>query len=240
MRFPRKANGSAQLHHGLIEVAGTGSLKKRLRLAPDLGLLYFASVQSLDHSFHVAVHHGHRFIENNAGDGSRRVASDPREITQRCGGHGELPLVFGDDFLCASVQHARPAVVTETAPGGKNRFERSCGQGCEAGKEFQKDAVVFKHRCYARLLQHDFRQPNAVGVAGSAPGKIAPGLVVPTQKRPAKPDNIYGAGKRRGKPRLYRNAGGRFQTCARKTTSKLGRLGRMAELYLDSCSEYVG
>src|SRR5262249_31022120 len=39
------------------------------------------------------------------------------------------------------------------------------------------------HCLGARLLQHDFRNPNAVGIAGPAPGEIAMAAAVPREQR---------------------------------------------------------
>jgi hypothetical protein len=45
---------------------------------------------------------------------------------------------------------------------------------------------MLDHGRHARLLQHDFRKPDAVRVAIRAPGKVAVVLVVPGKETPAK------------------------------------------------------
>ena len=42
--------------------------------------------------------------------------------------------------------------------------------------------VSSNHYCDSGLLQHDFRNPNAVGIVSSAPGEVAPVLVIPSKK----------------------------------------------------------
>ena len=45
--------------------------------------------------------------------------------------------------------------------------------------------IVLDHGSDARLLQHDLRQPDAVGIARAAPGQIAGVRVIPGKKNGA-------------------------------------------------------
>ena len=49
-------------------------------------------------------------------------------------------------------------------------------------KAIEKPQVVRNDRFHACLLEHDLGEPDAVEVAGSAPGQIAPRCVVPVEK----------------------------------------------------------
>ena len=50
---------------------------------------------------------------------------------------------------------------------------------------------MFEHGRHARLLQHDFAEPDAVGIASSAPRKVAVMQVIPAQKGAAKGRLIF-------------------------------------------------
>ena len=69
---------------------------------------------------------------------------------------------------------------------------------------------MVKHGGDARLLQHDFAQPDAVGFASFTPRKIAAMLVVPAEHCTTEGSQAIAAQWtwRRGQPPLYGNAGG--------------------------------
>jgi hypothetical protein len=90
--------------------------------------------------------------------------------------------VFFSNLLRGPMQHARATIVAQTAPGCQDGFFRSSGERLDIRKTFQENPVMVKHGGHARLLQHDFAQPDAVGIASLAPGKIAAMLIVPPEK----------------------------------------------------------
>ena len=70
------------------------------------------------------------------------------------------------------MQIARPAVITQTAPQAQHLIQMGSRQRVDIGKSRQKTLVIAQHGDHLGLLQHDFRQPDAVGVARVLPRQI--------------------------------------------------------------------
>ena len=96
------------------------------------------------------------------------------------------------DLLRGLMQHPRSAIVAQTAPGCQHRIFRSLGERLDIRKTFEENPIVVKHGGNARLLQHDFAEPDPIGIASLAPGKVAAMLVVPAQQRAPDMDKILG------------------------------------------------
>ncbi len=86
----------------------------------------------------------------------------------------------------AGVQIARARVVAEPGPGLEHVVERGCGQRLHVRPACDETAEVRRHGRHRGLLQHDFRQPNPVGIRGrtatGAPGQIATVKVIPVEQ----------------------------------------------------------
>src|ERR1019366_7709484 len=119
----------------------------------------------------------------------------------------EAAAVLFSDLLRGPMQPARSPIVAQTAPGCQHGIFRSRGEGSDIRKTFEENPVVVKHGGHARLLQHDFTEPDAVGIASFAPRKVAAMLVVPAEKSATKSGHVLAARWRRGKPRLYGDGG---------------------------------
>jgi hypothetical protein len=169
----------------LVEIAGAIGIEEQLGLPPDFRLGNFAARQALNNSFDVAINYSHGFFEGDAGDGGGGVSPDAGKIAEGGRGLRENAAVPFNNFPSALVEHARPAVVAETTPGGENGIKRRGGERCDAGKALEEEAVVFENGGDARLLEHDFGKPDAVRVAGFTPGEIAAVFVIPAQESAA-------------------------------------------------------
>ena len=78
------------------------------------------------------------------------------------------------------MQVARTGVITQPCPQFEHGIERRRGQRIDGRKALEKTLVVGNDRRHLRLLQHDFRQPDAVSIARPLPGQIvAPLLALP-------------------------------------------------------------
>ena len=71
------------------------------------------------------------------------------------------------------MQEAGAAVVAEAAPGGEDFVFGGGGEGFDGREFLHPVGVVFEDGGDAGLLQHDFGDPDGVGVAGATPGEIA-------------------------------------------------------------------
>ena len=90
--------------------------------------------------------------------------------------------MFCDDFLSGFLEIARARVIAKASPEAKHFLRWSFGEGFDGRKTFQKALVVRNGSGDARLLQHDFREPNAVGIFVAAPGEITLELREPGEK----------------------------------------------------------
>src|SRR5208337_1170263 len=203
--FARHAYGCAEFHHGLIEVTGPRSPEKRLRPLPGLRPGEIDAGQSLQHTPDIAIDNGYGLGKRDAGDGGGGVASNARQGEQGLGIAREAAAVSFSNLLRAPMQHARSPIVAQAAPGGQHGLFRSRGERLDIGKTCKEYPVVFEHCGHARLLQHDFAEPDAVRISRHAPGKVAAMLVVPAEKGALESGQVLAAGwnRRRGKPRLY-------------------------------------
>ncbi len=125
-------------------------------------------------------------VEGDTENGRSRVLADSRERQELFALTWKFAAMFGDHLLGGALQIARAAVVAEARPQAQHFFLRSRSKGNNAGKTGEKFFVVGDHRRHARLLQHDFRDPNAVRITILAPGQIALIIAKPIQERFAK------------------------------------------------------
>ena len=88
----------------------------------------------------------------------------------------------GHNLARTLMKHAGTAVVAQAAPDGEDIIERGRGQGCDIRKALEENIVVIKNGVNAGLLQHYFREPDGIGIAGAAPGQVAPICVIPRQQ----------------------------------------------------------
>ena len=213
----RHAHGCAEFHHGLIEISGPRTREKCLGMLPGLWRGEIDAGQSLQHTLDIAIDNGHGFGKGDTGDGSGRVTSDAGESLEGFGSLREAAAVLPHEFLCALIQHPGSAVVAETAPGSEHSVFRSRGERLNIRETLKENSVVVNDGRYARLLQHDFAEPDAIGIASLAPGKFAAMPVVPAQQRLPENGQVL-AGRwtwRRGKPRLYWDGTGCAHCCWR-------------------------
>ena len=188
----RCADGSAELHHGLVVIAGSGGAfgagfslgHERLRDVRDAGAAgggFFFGVagDAEEYALDVAVDYGDVFAEGDAGDGGGGVVADAGEGAEFVRGFGELAAELADHELCGAVEHARAAVVAEAAPESEDGVFRRFGEGFECGEAEEEFFVALGYGGDARLLQHDFGEPRGVRVVDAAPGERAGVFAVP-------------------------------------------------------------
>ncbi len=206
----RQAHSCAEFHHGLIEIPGPGTREQCLGMLPGLwrgefAASHFNADQSLQNTLDIAIDNGHGLAKGNAGDGSCGVASDAGESLEGCGCLREAASVFSNQFSGALMQPVGAAVVAETAPSGEHGVFRSNGEGSDIREALKERTVVVNDGGHPRLLQHDFAEPDAIGVASLAPGKIAAMLVVPAKQRAPESGQVLAArwNWRRGEPRKH-------------------------------------
>jgi len=132
------------------------------------------------HSFDIAVKNRRTLAESKNDDCRRRRAADARQAGKRRRIIRKASTILGDQHLRAALQMAGTRVIAKAGPQGENFVERRRRQTRKVGKMRQKAEVIRPHAVYLRLLQHDFRQPDAVGVACILPRQVvATGTTLP-------------------------------------------------------------
>ena len=71
---------------------------------------------------------------------------------------------------------SRSAVIPQAAPQSHDVIQAGRSQGLNVRKPLQKPIEITHHRDHLGLLQHDFRQPNAVRVLGILPRQVVPAM----------------------------------------------------------------
>ncbi len=126
--------------------------------------------------------HGHWFVKRDTGDGSGGVASNAGQSLQGLGALWKPAVMLFYELSRALMQHARPPVIAQAAPGRQHGVLGGCRERLHIRKTPEENPVVVKHGSHACLLQHDFAEPDAVGFARLPPRKVASMLVVPAEQ----------------------------------------------------------
>ena len=190
-RIARQADGGAEFHQGLIEMAGLARVQPLLRdLAEAFAGAGGGDVGGIvghagDHAEHVAVQHGEGQVERDAADRGGGVIADAGEgadgviVPRKAAGSGDL--------LRGAAQIAGARVVAEAAPQGQHVVFGGGGQGGNGGKAFEEALIVRDDGLRAGLLEHDLADPDGVRIARIAPGQIAMAAGVPLEQEAADP-----------------------------------------------------
>ena len=189
-RGPRRAEGRAEVHHRLREVAGALLRCQRVGAFADLGLGFrqrrFDVEEARHHAFDIAVDDCRRLAEGDGGDRGGRVGADAGEPLKPFCFLGKFSSVFGGYGAGAGMHVARAGIVAEPRPGLHHLFLRRCRQRLDRRPALQKARKIRPDGCHRRLLQHDFRQPDAVGIGAltlaRTPGQHPRMGIVPGQQ----------------------------------------------------------
>ena len=190
----RRAEGAAEFHEGLIEVAVArsgaglgGDLVQFGGALPQEGVVFgvgevlVVAGEAGEETGDVAVDDGRGEVEGDGGDGAGGVAADPGKVLQEGGVGGELAGVIGDELLGGGMKVAGAAVIAEARPKGQDVLQGSGGEVSDRGIFLQEAVVIGFDGFDLGLLKHRFGEPDGVRVAAEAPGHGAVGVdgVVP-------------------------------------------------------------
>ena len=111
------------------------------------------------------------------------VRPDPGKCTQGCKIVGEAPIMPFYNRTRTGVQVAGACIVTEALPELQHLVERCGGKRRNIGPACHESVEIWSHSRYRRLLQHDFAEPDAVGIGshagGGAPRQGATVVIIP-------------------------------------------------------------
>src|ERR1700730_11180622 len=110
------------------------------------------------------------------------VAADTGKVKRISFRARKLSLVFGDDFLCGALQIACAAVIAESGPQAQHFLLLRRSERMDVREAIEKALVVGNHCRNACLLQHDFREPDAIRIFGAAPRQVTLVLLKPAEQ----------------------------------------------------------
>ena len=183
-----EADRCAKLHQRLCERAalpGRVSCGKRCAERP----LRFRRVYTVSairkargDAQHIAVDGGRGQIKADRSNRAGGILPDSGQRAQRGIAFGEVAAVFAHEDPGRALEVARAAIIAQAFPKFEQAFFLYGGKGGHIRKHGKEARVIAKHSRNARLLQHDFGNPNAVRLARFAPGKRPCGGSIPRQQ----------------------------------------------------------
>ena len=246
-RLLRGADGGAEVHHGLGEVAGAGRGCQGGGADTDLGFRRRHGLgdakEAGDDALDVTVDHRRRAIEGDGRDRRRRIGADAGEREEPLFGFGEAAAELAGDGLGAGLEIAGAGIVTEPGPGLHDVLFVGGGEIGDTRPAGGERLEIGLHGGDGRLLQHDLGEPDPIGIGrhtGRArlrvhpPGQAAVMTVVPGEEvggggRGHFPEVAWGrrGGKRR-RPCFRRRVGASKRTCRANPPLRLPPLDAVA------------
>ena len=169
----RPADGRAEVHHRLDEIAGTVGRHHRQDSALDLAAAAAASAwrRAITRSTLVSTA-GSLLAERDRGDRRRRIIADARKRAKLGGGSRES--AAPRDFAGAGDEVAGPGIIAEAGPFGEDVLIARCGQRRDRRPARDEPLEPRHDRRDRGLLEHDLAQPHAIGIGRRLAGRRTP------------------------------------------------------------------
>ena len=139
--------------------------------------------QAGGHPQHIAVHGGHSDIKGDGCDGAGGVFPQSRQLFQRLKISRELPAVLLHQDAGGFFQVAGAAVIAKPLPQLQQLLLLHGSQRGDIRQGVGEPLEVCNTGLHPGLLQHDLRDPGAVGTGVFPPGEPAAVIVVPAQQQ---------------------------------------------------------
>ncbi|MPM51160.1 hypothetical protein SDC9_97907 [bioreactor metagenome] len=130
---------------------------------------------------HIPIHGGYPLTKRDRGDCPRGVFPDAGQGNQRIIAIRHYSAESRDDFTCCFFQISCAAIVAQTFPELVQAVVVYVCQRVHIRQLAQKPLVIRNHGGNARLLQHDFTDPDGVPIPRPAPGQIPRIVLVPVE-----------------------------------------------------------
>ena len=189
LRIAWGADGGAEFHEGLVEVAGAFGGDEGFGAGPEFflrggeGDVFGDGKEAGEDAHDVAIKDRGGLIEGDRGNGAGGVATDAGERGEGVSGSRENAGVEGDDLFGGGVKMFSPTVVAEAGPEGEDILKIGGGELGNGGEAFEEAVIVGNHRGDLGLLEHGFGEPDGVGIGGFPPGHWAFVAVEPFKER---------------------------------------------------------
>ena len=181
----------AELHDGLVVCAGligreetAGQIVVEAAAGGCVGGRIDGE-ESADDAQHIPVDDGVRRPGGEGHDGGGRVVANAAEGADGGVIRGEASGEAIADVAGGGVEVTGAGIVAEALPEPEDVLLRGVGQGADVGEALEEAVVIVHPLRHAGLLEDDLGNPDAVGVAGVAPGQRAAVRVVPPAERAA-------------------------------------------------------
>lgn len=147
-----------------------------------LSIAFHTIKEPADHALHITVKHRMHLIAGDACNGRRRIRADTgiRSQSLIVDRHGFQAL--GVHLPGGSMQVTGALVIAQSLPVLQNLFKIGQGKRLEVGEPSNKAIIRRQHGCDPCLLQHDLRDPDAIGITAATKGQIPLILSIPVDK----------------------------------------------------------
>jgi len=176
------------VHQPLIEVARAPWRQQAASQLPQATLdgcpagIALHSEQTTEHAADIAIHRRLVLAESDTEHGPGSVLADAGQGHEWLTVGGELAAVSLHHQAGSGVKVTGSGVVAQPLPHFEHLVEVGCGQILKGWETGEEAAVVGEHGGHLRLLQHDHRHPEGVGIVGVSPGEVGQPLLRPSQQ----------------------------------------------------------
>ena len=151
--------------------------------------------ETAQHALDVAIHQRLVLVEGQAQNRARGIVADARQRQQSLALLRQPAGMLQGYNLRGLVQIARPRIVTQPFPQLQDGLLIGSGQRLDGRKDLQPPHIVIADGLDARLLGHDFADPDRVWIAHAcrrgAPGQFALMATVPGNEARGQFDNVF-------------------------------------------------
>lgn len=147
-----------------------------------LSIVFHAIKKAAEHALHIAVKNRMQLIAGDACNGRRRVRADTgiRAQSLIVDRHGFQ--AFGVHLPGGSMQVTGALIVAQSLPVLQHLVRIGQRKRAEVGEPSNKAIIRWQHGCDTCLLQHDLRDPDAIGITAATEGQIPLVLSIPVDK----------------------------------------------------------
>jgi len=186
IRLARRAAERAEFHHGLVELPCPAARQQVIDpglqppLARRAARVAAEGEHAAEHTRHVAVDDRHIEVEREAADRRRGVGPDARQREQFLIRLREFPVAVCDEPLRRLVGAPCAGVIAQPLPLLEHVLLARRGQRSQGREPLHEAQEIGARLLDARLLEHQFGDPDAVGRALRPPGHLPAMLLKPT------------------------------------------------------------